>query len=146
MSTRKEVALLLNRLILMASAKGGQQPDEPPEDRITDADVDALEARILALVRSQDEEPPVGVYALRDVVRSLRETGRFVDDEGEAANALEDLEHRLTHGGDASQVCHHGIHTENACGACVPPRGTTVAAQEDAHPSTGGMPAQQVQR
>ena len=42
--------------------------------------------------------PPVGLYALRDAVRSLRETGRFIDDEGEATNALEDLLDRITDG------------------------------------------------
>lgn len=25
-----------------------------------------------------------------------------------------------------SQVCPHGIHMDNGCGACVPPRGTTI--------------------
>jgi hypothetical protein len=55
MNTRKEVALLLNRLILMASAKAQQQPNEPPEDRIADAEIDALEAQILALYATRTE-------------------------------------------------------------------------------------------
>lgn len=41
------------------------------------------------------DTPPVGLFALRDAVRCLRETGRFVDEEGEATNALEDLLERL---------------------------------------------------
>jgi hypothetical protein len=42
------------------------------------------------------ETPPVGIFALRDAVRCLRDTGRFVDEEGEATNALSDLLDRLT--------------------------------------------------
>lgn len=44
------IALLLNRLVLAASAKGAQSATSnfPPEERITDADIDALEGQILA--------------------------------------------------------------------------------------------------
>lgn len=44
------------------------------------------------------DTPPVGIFALRDAVRCLRETGRFVDEEGEATNALSDLLDRLADG------------------------------------------------
>jgi hypothetical protein len=47
-------------------------------------------------------EPHHGLYALQDVVRCLRETGRFVDEEGEATNALDDLAQSLTDGVDTS--------------------------------------------
>jgi hypothetical protein len=30
----------------------------------------------------------------------------------------------------ALAVCRHGIHMDNACGACVPPRGTTAAIRK----------------
>lgn len=42
------------------------------------------------------ETPPVGLFALRDVIRCLRETGSYADDEGEATNALEDLLDRIS--------------------------------------------------
>ena len=48
----KDVALLLNQLILMSSAKAQQEPGEPPQDRITDADIDGLEADVLEAVRA----------------------------------------------------------------------------------------------
>ena len=46
------------------------------------------------------DTPPVGLFALRDAVRCLRETGRYIDEEGEATNALEDLLDRLSATGE----------------------------------------------
>jgi hypothetical protein len=46
------IALLLNRLVLLVSAKATQEPGLPPDERITDAEVDALEAEILELTRA----------------------------------------------------------------------------------------------
>jgi hypothetical protein len=34
-------------------------------------------------------------------------------------------------GAGADCVCQHGIHMDNACGACVPPRGTTAGAMDE---------------
>jgi hypothetical protein len=52
------------------------------------------------------DTPPVGIFALRDVARCLRETGRFVDEEGEATNALEDLLDRLDSTPDVPACAH----------------------------------------
>jgi hypothetical protein len=49
----KEATLMINQLILMASGKASQPAETPPEDRITDADIDALEAALLAHLRAR---------------------------------------------------------------------------------------------
>ena len=70
----KDVALLLNRLILMSSAKAQQEPGEPPQDRITDADIDGLEADVLEAVRAavlaeRERKLAHNVLAMADAVR-----------------------------------------------------------------------------
>jgi hypothetical protein len=54
----KEIALSLNRLVLAASAKGAQRHNgTDPDDWITDADIDAIEARIMAVLSLLTAEP-----------------------------------------------------------------------------------------
>lgn len=54
-----EIALLLNKLILASSAQGRQSHgDTPPEDRITDADIDGIERKILDLLTTLSAPPP----------------------------------------------------------------------------------------
>jgi hypothetical protein len=68
----KEAALKINRLILMASGKASQPDDTPEEDRITDADIDALEAALLAHLsaRPSAEQPD---SALRQACEDFRD-------------------------------------------------------------------------
>jgi hypothetical protein len=54
---KKQAALMVNRLILMAGAQARQDGTEPQEDRITDADIDGLEAALLAHIAKPPKEP-----------------------------------------------------------------------------------------
>jgi hypothetical protein len=54
---KKQAALMVNRLILMSGAQARQDGTEPQEDRITDADIDGLEAELLAHIANPPEEP-----------------------------------------------------------------------------------------
>jgi hypothetical protein len=49
----KQAALMVNRLILMAAAQANQPTGEPEEDRITDTDIDTLEATLMAHLRRE---------------------------------------------------------------------------------------------
>lgn len=59
----------------------------------------------------------------RDYFRTRERTTLIASKEAERAFDL--LLSDTTASGDPN-VCPHGIHYDNACGACVPPRGTTV--------------------
>ena len=73
----KELALLLNSLVLSAIVKGAQsQYDVPIEDRVTDADLERYESKIMALAAALASPPasdPPGLVAL------ARETRDIVD-------------------------------------------------------------------
>jgi hypothetical protein len=66
----KEAALKINRLILLSGAKIRSEGD-PPEDRITDADIDRLESELLAHLRARPAEPTPSVDVLRQCLEAL---------------------------------------------------------------------------
>lgn len=73
-----EVALRINRLILMSAAKARQTADDPPEDRITDADIDRAEAELLAHIRAA-VSAPVAVIPVERIERALSEVQALRD-------------------------------------------------------------------
>jgi hypothetical protein len=97
-----KAALMINRLILAACGKASQPAETPPEDRITDADIDALEAALLAHLRARpaaqalsDEQIAVrgrfdvAVALLRECLGPLEVSAAIIEsDDGEPMEAL----------------------------------------------------------
>jgi hypothetical protein len=69
-----KAALMINRLILAACGKASQPAETPPEDRITDADIDALEAALLAHLRARPAAQALSDEQIAEIAERLEAT------------------------------------------------------------------------
>jgi len=86
----KEIALLLNRLVLASSAKGAQRYNgTAPDDWMTDADIDAIEAKVMAVLSLLTAEPERPQDTLLDAFKAgfsvaQHETDKYGEYHGES--------------------------------------------------------------